>query len=182
MKGRIVKTENGWQVEYQVINSFRFLPLNPYEVKQIEEDAKHFDNIEARIAAYPDVEFVIEDFWETGMEEVIKVATLIKENDPLDFLTKQAQELNMGYGLSEAEYEKACYWFGRGIHAGRCNMIKELQPKRSIEIEYRCPKCGETENLHLNYDYSKQHRPVESVLCNECGEIFDGDIDLKIKR
>ena len=45
-----------------------------------------------------------------------------------------------------------------------------------MEEIYECPKCGEKENLHLNYDYSKQHRPVESVLCNECGEIFDGDV------
>lgn len=45
-----------------------------------------------------------------------------------------------------------------------------------MEKIYKCPKCGEKENLHLNYDYGKQHRPVESVLCNECGEIFDGDM------
>jgi len=41
-----------------------------------------------------------------------------------------------------------------------------------MELIYKCPKCGETENLHFNYDYSKQHRPVDDVLCNECGEIF----------
>lgn len=41
-----------------------------------------------------------------------------------------------------------------------------------MELIYKCPKCGETENLHFNYDYTKQHRPVDDVLCNECGEIF----------
>jgi hypothetical protein len=35
------------------------LPLHPDDVKQIEEDSKTFDNIEARIAAYPDVDFEI---------------------------------------------------------------------------------------------------------------------------
>lgn len=84
MKGTLRKTELGWQVEYQVINSFRFLPLNPYDVNQIEEDSKRFDNIEARIAAYPDVEFRIEEFWETGMEEVIKVATLVPDYPELE--------------------------------------------------------------------------------------------------
>lgn len=44
---------------------------------------------------------------------------------------------------------------------------------------YKCPKCGEKENLHLNYDYSKQHRPVSDVLCNECDEIFDGDMPVE---
>lgn len=137
MKGKLVKQENQWYIQYKMDSDLiatdgGLIPLNPYDVEQIEEDAKRFDNIEARIAAYPDVEFVIEEFWETGMEiEVVKVATLIKESDPLDFLTKQAQELNMGYGLSKAEYEKACYWFGRGVHAGRNNLIKELQPKQN---------------------------------------------------
>lgn len=35
-----------------------------------------------------------------------------------------------------------------------------------------CPKCGERENLHYNYDYANIHPIIESVLCNECGEIF----------
>ena len=33
------------------------LPLHPDDVKQIQQDAQVFDNIEARIAAYPEVEF-----------------------------------------------------------------------------------------------------------------------------
>jgi hypothetical protein len=36
------------------------LPLHPDDVKEIEQDAKIFDNIEARIAAYPDVEFEVQ--------------------------------------------------------------------------------------------------------------------------
>lgn len=43
-------------------------------------------------------------------------------------------------------------------------------------MKYQCSICGETENLHYNLDYSKQHRPVIDVLCNECGEVFDGNI------
>lgn len=35
-----------------------------------------------------------------------------------------------------------------------------------------CPKCGEKDNLHFNYDYSQQTQPVINVLCNECGEQF----------
>jgi uncharacterized Zn finger protein len=37
----------------------------------------------------------------------------------------------------------------------------------------KCPKCGEEENLHFNYDYSKPDTPVIDVLCNECGEFFE---------
>jgi hypothetical protein len=35
-----------------------------------------------------------------------------------------------------------------------------------------CPKCRETKNFHYNYDYSKAHRPVVDILCNNCGEKF----------
>jgi len=36
-----------------------------------------------------------------------------------------------------------------------------------------CPNCGEKENLHPNYDYSKPNTPIQDVLCNECGRIFE---------
>jgi hypothetical protein len=35
-----------------------------------------------------------------------------------------------------------------------------------------CPNCGECENIHTNYDWSKPDRPVEEYLCNECGAYF----------
>ena len=40
------------------------------------------------------------------------------------------------------------------------------------ESEDECPACGESDNLHYNYDYTKEDKPVEDVICNECGEIF----------
>lgn len=39
-------------------------------------------------------------------------------------------------------------------------------------MKYLCPECGEKENLHYNYDWTKQHRPIINVLCNECGVFF----------
>lgn len=36
-----------------------------------------------------------------------------------------------------------------------------------------CPHCGEKENFHFNYDYTKKDMHIESVLCNECGETFE---------
>lgn len=41
-----------------------------------------------------------------------------------------------------------------------------------MESKDTCPKCGEKENLHFNYNYNYIHLPIESILCNECGEIF----------
>jgi hypothetical protein len=67
MKGTLHKTEIGWVVEYMVDERtpighkswWEMIPLHPDNVKEIEEDSKIFDNIEARIAAYPEVEFEI---------------------------------------------------------------------------------------------------------------------------
>jgi hypothetical protein len=56
MKGRIQKTDQGWVVEYA---KHAELPLHPEDVKQINRDAQVFDNIEARIMAYPDIDFEI---------------------------------------------------------------------------------------------------------------------------
>ena len=41
--------------------------------------------------------------------------------------------------------------------------------------ENKCPKCGETENLHYNYDWSDPKKTITygTVLCNECGEFFE---------
>jgi hypothetical protein len=49
-----------------------------------------------------------------------------------------------------------------------------------MEKIYKCPKCGEKENLHFNYDYNQQHRPIKDVLCNDCGEVFDGNMPVDI--
>lgn len=70
MKGKLHKTEKGWFVsfpEQSIISVYNgssitqgsvgILPLHPDDVKQIEKDSQVFDNIEARIHAYPDVEF-----------------------------------------------------------------------------------------------------------------------------
>lgn len=59
MKGKLIKTEQGWMVGTVSKTNIcsELSPLHPDDVKQINADAQVFDNIEARIAAYPDVEF-----------------------------------------------------------------------------------------------------------------------------
>jgi len=64
MEGKIIKTEQGWMVSRCVGDGVaevweESIPLHPDDVKQINRDAQVFDNIEARIAAYPEVEFEI---------------------------------------------------------------------------------------------------------------------------
>jgi hypothetical protein len=65
MKGKITKIDEEWVVRYDVFQDdhsyplpgWNFIPLHPDDIKQINADAQVFDNIEARIKAYPDVEF-----------------------------------------------------------------------------------------------------------------------------
>ena len=62
MKGKLHKTEQGWVISKCVGDGVaevweEQIPLHPDDVKQINRDAQVFDNIEARIRAYPDVEF-----------------------------------------------------------------------------------------------------------------------------
>ena len=69
MKGKITKIDEEWVVKcfdiekaHDIMYCGESLPLHPDDVKQINRDAQVFDNIEARIKAYPDVEFEIVDY------------------------------------------------------------------------------------------------------------------------
>jgi hypothetical protein len=63
MKGFIINTEDyGWIVQYNGVapdSKNDFYQLHPDDVEQILEDSKIFDNLEARIASNPVVEFEI---------------------------------------------------------------------------------------------------------------------------
>jgi hypothetical protein len=73
MKGKLIKTDRGWEVEYEedvpnlhyIAKQTIAILLHPDDVKQINTDGQVFDNIEARIAAYPDIEFeIVVSDWE----------------------------------------------------------------------------------------------------------------------
>jgi hypothetical protein len=82
MKGKIRKSNRGWVVDQEVkkglqarlINTYL---LHPYDIQVIEEQAQVFDNIEARIATYPDVHFeIVNEFDNNGPEHFPKYAKL----------------------------------------------------------------------------------------------------------
>jgi hypothetical protein len=72
-RGKLHHTDGGWIVmfnkkiehtmvgyhDYKTTTVYEQLPLHPDDVNQIDKDAQVFDNIEARISAFPDVEFDI---------------------------------------------------------------------------------------------------------------------------
>jgi hypothetical protein len=81
MKGTLFKdkTSGQWMVRSLLVSpmigpyGFRDLRLHPDDAKEMEEQEKAFDNLEARVAAYSDVEY-----------EVHTIATGDSEFDILD--------------------------------------------------------------------------------------------------
>jgi hypothetical protein len=57
MKGLIEKFENNWVIK----SGDKTYPLHINDVNQIKADSLIFDNIEGRIACYPNVEFELID-------------------------------------------------------------------------------------------------------------------------
>ena len=89
MTGILKNTTAGWFVWYNVMrdeitSGYDSLPLHPNDVKQINADALVFDNIEARIAAYPDVKFeIVKEYIDSHTNQVQSYAKL-KTNKILD--------------------------------------------------------------------------------------------------
>lgn len=81
--------------------------------------------------------------------------------------------------------QRVSVWSKNGEHKGLFNMDEEqlfekwLHRKSEIRVRYQldldapCPMCGESENVHGNYDYSQKNKQyLIETLCNECGNIF----------
>jgi len=109
MKGKLTNKDGKWFVQYNEPLSIytkgynpgdyvsKELPLHPDDVKQINADGQIFDNIEARIAAYPDVEFEIDDeIKDLGWHgsTIIRYAKITKTAGSFD---KEGNAITRGY-------------------------------------------------------------------------------------
>jgi len=87
MIGTLRKTEEGWKVEYvaHLIDEtpprwkVGMLPLHPEDVRQINDDAQVFDNIEARIAANPVIDFEMVNMGFGPDDNILTYAKLKKD-------------------------------------------------------------------------------------------------------
>jgi len=78
MKGELIKSEHGWMISYTENGEAKGVSLHHDDVDYIRELEFTFDNIEARIAANPIVEFeIVENQKLTG---VSRYGKLINEN------------------------------------------------------------------------------------------------------
>jgi hypothetical protein len=149
MKGTLHKTEQGWVVEYAKHSE---LPLHPDDIRQIEEAAKVFDNIEARIAAYSSVEFEIIDefthpelFTNVGWGDSIKYAKLMPSKEQQKQLITEIMDLDAKDGLYE--------------HIGDVNKMIEVSDE---EIEKAMEK-------HINNDLDLYESLVDGHISYNTG-------------
>lgn len=78
MKGKLIKQDDRWYVTCMEEGEWEtFYPLCIDDVNEIKAWEQIFDNVEARIAANQDVDFELEDYWETGLEGSVKVARIV---------------------------------------------------------------------------------------------------------
>jgi len=134
MKGKLTKLETGWSVVAIEEGDWKtYYPLHPADAAEIEADSKRFDNIEARIAAWPDVEFTIEDYWETGLEGVVRVAKLIESDT--EYIGDETNEDKIEGILDKALMEQTTYteeqikraWYTLERFDGYEDFIKKLK-------------------------------------------------------
>ena len=95
MKGILKKTQSGWIINYDYTvnkNDWCTLSLHPADVEQINKDSQVFDNIEARIASNPEVEFeIVTEYWsgEVGVNGLTYAKLLhhsVEPNEMIDHI------------------------------------------------------------------------------------------------
>lgn len=84
MKGKLKQIDKVWSVIWEDAEKKTIVtPLHPDNVNEINEWAKIFDNIEARIAGNPDVDFYITI--DANINMVTEYAVLVKNNEENDW-------------------------------------------------------------------------------------------------
>ena len=182
MKGRLRKSEGNWVVDYVVdsenpnaVFTAKTIALHPDDVKQIEEDSKVFDNIEARIANYPDVDFEISVCIPSNLEptrgetvsfDAIKYAKLtpfehglsketldelFEAHEPEDFINEKDEELLIE--LEEWDHtcnDGCCYTYGVNIYINGEQIEDEDGTSHSQLLTAVLNKLGYT-NVKVEY-------------------------------
>jgi hypothetical protein len=143
MRGVLHKTEQGWVVRYSNPQEYRepihSLPLHPDDVKQINADAQVFDNIEARMTAYPYVEFEIFTVDNGAMsfteafESKQYAKIIISREEPKQTLQEYEQQ-----GLEKYSYEFELEKSNENVINVLINdYVQELIDSKSVEAHER---------------------------------------------
>ena len=158
MKGVLRKIDNKWMVQYighpiDVLDGndslVKYLQLHPDDVKQIEKDALVFDDIESRIRAYPNVDFVFHEVWEEvdGISNITTCGKLIKKDVVDELATKELMDHlvdeNGEFKTTTIGADDKKAWWKKGYVKAKETFYTEKQMK-------------------LAFDYGKSLEPFDS--------------------
>jgi hypothetical protein len=146
MKGKLVKWDNNrWMVMCIEEGDWEtFYPLSIDDVNEINAWEQIFDNIEARIAANQDVNFELEDYWETGLEGPVKVARLMLMKEQTNG-ERFDEFMDIVKGYPELE--------------GTMNLCNDIISSREISDE----EITKLANEHILYNDSKRQWVIEGM-------------------
>jgi hypothetical protein len=149
MKGTLHKTEQGWMVSRCVGDGVaevweETIPLHPDNVDQINRDAQIFDNIEARIAASPEVEFEI--VIDANINMVTQYAKLITQvpdvrkmvEDDVEKLAEEEYPISKGGSMwmpTSFDLDQSCRQEGfiNGYNKAKETLYTEEQVREIVE-------------------------------------------------
>jgi hypothetical protein len=188
MKGTLNKTEEGWLVEYLCHQSkddkrcfWKRIPLHPSDVSTcIKYSDYSIDWIGKQ------VEFEIEEFWETGLESVMEVAKLIENTEYpelqgtidlcQDIVNRKDEELEADKYLMESNRQA----FLHGVEWQKertqsAPSIESVPAPGDPETELR--RVRQYKNRHVkaqNWELAALYREIEKLLqkqertCSNC--------------
>ena len=166
MKGTLHKTGQGWSVAITEEGDWStYYPLHPDDVKQIHRDAQVFDNIEARIAAYPDVEVEIV----ISALDFVSYATLVQVKEQTN--GERFEEFMNSVQYPELDSTASmCEYSGLPTVLSYLSTV-EGYPDESWE---GCDGCTEQDEVMYKNGYVKGYNAAISELPNEISdeEIF----------
>jgi hypothetical protein len=104
MKGRLTKRQLGWVIEYQELDPlYPLIPINKLDKKEI---LLHPSDDDVDLIEGKEVDFVIDQFWEHGLEQVYKVARLTTPKTTSEKYKEYQDWLNEQPELSDEEITK----------------------------------------------------------------------------
>ena len=169
MKGKLIKIEERWMVGTVCYADMwsNYIPLHPDDVKQINRDAQLFDNIEARIATYPNVEFEILIEEETSEY----YAKLIPSKEQQKQLITEIMDLDAKDGLYEDDINRLVkkstdafvkrynkhleirqYAYGKGFTDGYNKAKEETDSIFANILDHLCDKMESISQEQINND------------------------------
>ena len=170
MKGTVLKENNRWTVEHWEGFSVKAYPLHPYQTDPV-----------GVLKGGSEIEFELEDFWETGLEETIKVAKIKYPNGIIQTKGKTMTRVKVTYVAIDVDGNKPILsasgfsdlrkalddYFGVGEKEAECLGFTHYESKYPDEYEgyYEYKYTVRTRNLKTDEFENEEYKDKIKVYC-----------------